>query len=55
MPSRFTDDEPPAADAPRRDAAACASESDADTAAAPPHWFADFVIDRATANRPRTR
>ena len=43
--------EPPvaAADA-RRDAGAadCASASDADTAAATPNWFSDFLIDRAT-------
>ena len=50
VPSRFTNnDGPPAAHAPRRaDAATSRSEPGADTAAAPPNWFADFVIDRAT-------
>jgi hypothetical protein len=50
VPSRFLNDQPPvaAADA-RRDAGAadCASASDADTAAATPNWFSDFLIDRA--------
>jgi site-specific recombinase XerC len=51
VPSRFLNDQPPvaAADA-RRDAGAadCASALDADTAAATPNWFSDFLIDRAT-------
>ena len=47
--SRFLNDEPPAvaADAPG-DAAGCGSVSDANTAAATPTWFSDFLIDRAT-------
>ena len=50
MPRRFHD-EPPvaAADTPGgARAAARASASDADTLAAPPDWFADFLNDRAT-------
>ena len=49
MPSRFTNDEPPATAEPTRDtAAACTPESADDTSAATPNWFADFLIDRAT-------
>ena len=49
MPRRFLNDEPPdvAADT-AVGAAGCGSVSDADTAAATPTWFADFLIDRAT-------
>jgi integrase/recombinase XerC len=52
VPSRFTnDDEPPVAAADARagaGAAGRASASGADTAAATPNWFADFLNDRVT-------
>jgi integrase/recombinase XerC len=51
VPSRFRNDEPPAAaaDAPAgAGAAGRASASDVDMAAATPNWFADFLMDRAT-------
>ena len=51
VPRRFRNDQPPVAAADARGgagAAGCASASDADTAAATPNWFADFLIDRAT-------
>jgi integrase/recombinase XerC len=51
VPSRFLNDEPPVAAADARGgvgAAGCASASDADTAAATPNWFCDFLTDRAT-------
>ena len=48
VPSRFRNDEPPVAAADAPGAASRASASDADTAAATPNWFADFLNDRAT-------
>ena len=49
VPRRFRNDEPPVADAPgAAGAAGRTSASDADTAAATPDWFADFLNDRAT-------
>ena len=49
VPSRFRNDEPPAVAADTAGGAAgCGSVSDANTAAATPTWFADFLMDRAT-------
>jgi site-specific recombinase XerC len=49
VPSRFINDEPPAADGPGgAGPAGRTSASDAATAAATPNWFCDFLIDRAT-------